>query len=238
MDENEISSKYQESMQAEAETQAEESVDPSLPTSTCLEQAQQRAELLWQQLRELPDTQQEPMKKALGELSNALEELRVTMEELQCQEELIAARQAVELERKRYEELFDFAPDGYLVTDVEGTIQEANRAISELLSVRVAFLIGKPLTVFVPAAEQQKFHTQLIQSINPQLMRLQDWEVYLQPRGGVPFLGAINITAIYDQEQKIIGLRWLIRDVTERKKLEEALLKANHELELRIAIMS
>ncbi len=236
MNENETSSNYQESMQAKAETQTEESVHPSLPTY--LEQAQKRAELLWEQLHELPDTQQELMKKALEELSNALEELRVTREELQCQEELIAARHAIEKERKRYEELFDFAPDGYLVTDVEGTIQEANRAISELLSVRVAFLIGKPLTVFVPAAEQLKFHTQLIQSINPQLMRLQNWEVYLQPRGGVPFLGAINITTISNEEQKIIGLRWLIRDVTEQKHLEEALIKANHELELRIAIMS
>ncbi|MFB8790751.1 MAG: PAS domain-containing protein [Potamolinea sp.] len=238
MNENETSSNDQESMQVKTDTQTEESLPASLPTSTCLEQAQQRAELMWKQLQELPDTQQEPMKQALGELSNALEELRVTMEELQCQEELIAARHTVEKERKRYEELFDFAPDGYLVTDVEGTIQEANRAISELLSVRVAFLIGKPLTVFVPAAEQQKFHTQLIQSINPQLMRLQDWEVSLQPRGSVPFLGAINITAIYNEKQQIIGLRWLIRDVTERKRLEEALIKANHELELRIAIMS
>lgn len=235
MDENETSSNNQEIAQGETE---EQSVNPSLPSYTCLEQAQLRAELLWKQLQELPQTQQEPMKQALGELSNALEELRVTMEELQCQDELIAARQAVEKERKRYEELFDFAPDGYLVTDVEGTILEANRAISEMLSVRVAFLIGKPLTVFVPAAEQQKFYTQLVQSINPKTMPLQNWEVYLQPRGGVPFIGAINITAIYDQDLKIVGLRWLIRDVTERKILEEALIKANQELELRIAIMS
>jgi PAS domain S-box-containing protein len=237
MKENETLSENQQNQEAEIEKQ-KESIHPSVPTFTCLEQAQLRAELLWKQAQDLPETHQETMTLALEELSNALEELRVIMEELQRQDELIVARQAVELERKRYEELFDFAPDGYLVTDVEGIIQEANRAVSELLCVRVAFLIGKPLTVFVPAAEQHKFHTQLIQSIKPQLMPLQNWEVYLQPRGGVPFIGSINISAIYNQEQKIIGLRWLIRDVTERKRLEEALIKANHELELRIAIMS
>jgi len=38
-------------------------------------------------------------------------------EDLRVQnEELAAARQAVETERQRYQELFDFAPDGYLVT--------------------------------------------------------------------------------------------------------------------------
>ncbi|HBY80229.1 MAG TPA: PAS domain-containing sensor histidine kinase, partial [Cyanobacteria bacterium UBA11148] len=51
-----------------------------------------------------------------------------TEEEVRLQnEELIVARQAIEAERQRYRELFEFAPDGYLVTDIYGLIQEANR---------------------------------------------------------------------------------------------------------------
>jgi PAS domain-containing protein len=65
-----------------------------------------------------------------------LEELQVSGEELRVQnEELAAARQTVETERQRYQELFDFAPDGYLVTNAEGVIQEANRAAAGLLRV-------------------------------------------------------------------------------------------------------
>jgi len=61
----------------------------------------------------------------------------------------LAAREALETERQRYRDLFEFAPDGYLVTDADGTIQEANQAAALLLGVRQDFLGGKPLVVFV-----------------------------------------------------------------------------------------
>jgi DNA-binding NarL/FixJ family response regulator len=60
-------------------------------------------------------------------LSEAFEELRITLEELHTadeerhrqHEELASTRQIVEGERRRYQELFDFAPHGYLLTDRE-----------------------------------------------------------------------------------------------------------------------
>jgi PAS domain-containing protein len=65
----------------------------------------------------------------LEELQNAVQELRVAEEELrQQQEELIETRQQVEVGRERYAALFHLAPDGYLVTNAAGVIQEANRA--------------------------------------------------------------------------------------------------------------
>src|SRR5256885_15870105 len=61
-----------------------------------------------------------------ADLFGALEELRVADEELRVQnEELAASKHAIDAERLRYRELFDFAPDAYLVTDVHGTIREA-----------------------------------------------------------------------------------------------------------------
>jgi hypothetical protein len=51
--------------------------------------------------------------EAAEELSIALAELRVTSEELHQQnEELATARNRSEMERHRYEELFNFAPEG------------------------------------------------------------------------------------------------------------------------------
>ena len=47
---------------------------------------------------------------------------------LLCGFTLEASRQTVEVQRQRYQDLFEFAPDAYLVTDIEGTIWEANRA--------------------------------------------------------------------------------------------------------------
>jgi PAS domain S-box-containing protein len=55
------------------------------------------------------------------------------------------------------------------------------------------------------------------------LQRLEDWEVYLQPREGKPFPAAITTSIIHNQVGKPVGLRWLIRDITQRKEAEEAL---------------
>jgi DNA-binding response OmpR family regulator len=69
------------------------------------------------------------------ELRRTLEELHVHEEELRQQnDELAGAREAIEVERQRYQELFEFAPDGYVVTDAHGGIQAVNRAAAEGLN--------------------------------------------------------------------------------------------------------
>src|SRR3954470_7412668 len=79
----------------------------------------------------------------LEELHTALEELRVVDEELRQQnEELVSAHLQVEIERQRYQDLFQLAPDAYLVTDLMGIITEANLSSSRLLGVTPQFLAG------------------------------------------------------------------------------------------------
>ncbi len=164
---------------------------------------------------------------ALQDLSTALEELHVAAEELRRQnEELAAARSIAEAGRRRYQELFEFAPDGYLVTDPEGIIREANRAAAALLGVRQDFLVGKPLLVFVAGQDHQTFHTRLTHLhtsavISQDLPRL---EILLQPREGEPFPVSLTVGLIRDVDRQLVGLRWLLRDITERvqagKKLD------------------
>jgi two-component system, OmpR family, phosphate regulon sensor histidine kinase PhoR len=55
---------------------------------------------------------------------------------------------ADELER-RYAELFDLAPVGYLVKDLDGTVVEANATAGELLAREPATLVGEPLLELV-----------------------------------------------------------------------------------------
>ncbi len=63
----------------------------------------------------------------------------------------------METERQRYQDLFEFVPDGYLVTDAEGTIREANRAAAALLNIPQESLPGQPLVGFIPAEERGAF---------------------------------------------------------------------------------
>jgi PAS domain S-box-containing protein len=188
------------------------------------------------------DSLQHPelLSEALEELGTSLEELRMSQEVLHQQnQELLEAHAALEVERQRYQELFEFAPDGYLITDLSGNIQKANHAASLLFKVPQKYLIGKPLTVFVPQAEHRAFWSELYRL--QQVERLQEWIIRLQPRSAPSFDAALTVTKVFNSEGNSVGLRWLLRDISERKQLEAAQLRTalaettNQALEAEIA---
>src|SRR5512147_750341 len=80
----------------------------------------------------------------LVELQYEVARLRTAVEVLQRQNaELVSIRQAFEAERRRYREIFESAPDGYVLTTLGGVILEANYVAAALLGVRQDFLISK-----------------------------------------------------------------------------------------------
>jgi PAS domain S-box-containing protein len=156
---------------------------------------------------------------ATEELELALEELRVAEQELHRRgDELAVARQQIVEERARYQNLFDFAPDAYLVTDLHGTINEANLAAERLLNVSSSFLIGKPVTVFVTRAQ----HRQELRSLLVQMERGTgdlEWEMEMKPRKGDPFPAAVRVSVALDR-QRPFAIRWLIRDLSRARSAE------------------
>src|SRR5256885_15370978 len=80
-------------------------------------------------VHELQRTADEAGQISAPEVQKALEELNAAEEELHQQsDELASVRDQLERERRRYQDMFDFAPDAYLVTDPAGSIVEAYRA--------------------------------------------------------------------------------------------------------------
>jgi PAS domain-containing protein len=75
-------------------------------------------------------------------LEKISEELQCTVEELRVSaEQQIEQHHLLQYEQERYQDLFDFAPDGYLVTDLSGKILKANQAILELLGISHDFIV-------------------------------------------------------------------------------------------------
>lgn len=159
-------------------------------------------------------------------LERTLQELYTHQEELRTQnEELVTARQINEAERQRYQDLFNFAPDGYVVTDANGMVQEANQAITALLHFDVkAQMLPTPLSVYVTETDQRAFRNFLLKLY--QHPQAQTCELNLKPRRGTPFPAGITAVAIRDDQEKILNIRWLIRDITDRKQVEAALRKS------------
>jgi PAS domain S-box-containing protein len=125
--------------------------------------------------------------EALAEVDVVLEELAVTGQELREQTaELAVAREALEAERERYQELFQSAPVAYLVTDPLGGIREANRAAAELLQVRPGHLHGKPLAAFVVYDDRWEFTVMLNRLRLGGEPRVEESPLRLRRRAGRP----------------------------------------------------
>lgn len=155
--------------------------------------------------------QKEILSIALKELGIVSEELQVTLGNLQQQnEELVTIRTTLELQVQRYHELFDGAPDAYIVTDASGKIEEVNRAAAKLFKVPQRFLVGKPLIIFVKESDRQAFHTQLMQMQHEQFC---EWNVSFCPRDGESFNASLAITTTSNSEGKKCGMRIGIRHI-------------------------
>jgi PAS domain S-box-containing protein len=166
-------------------------------------------------------------------LDTSMEELRAAEEELRQQsEELELSRLEVELERRRYRDLFDFAPVGYFVTDKHGIILEANRAAAALLGLPQRFLAGKPLANYVADQDRRTFRLQLAQL--SEVGRRADWDLRIRPPRGEAFDAALAVTVVRDREGEPVSLRWLMNDITVRKRVEEQVRTLNAELECRV----
>jgi PAS domain S-box-containing protein len=180
-----------------------------------------------------PLARRQPVPSEIEELACVTEELRATRETLRVRtEELAAARERIELER-RYVDLFQFAPDAYLVTDRQGTVLDANRRALELFQVGGRHLRGRPLVLLVDPPDRRAFH-HLLTQLDESADRM-DWEGRLRRRGQAPFDAALRVDVSRRPGGQPHELRWLVRDVSRTRRAERELVRTNVELERRVA---
>ena len=160
-----------------------------------------------------------------------ISERKQAEETLRRQHEVILKNQEdLEMERLRYQDLFEFAPDSYLVTTPEGVILEANQESAKLLGIEQAKLIGKTLFGFVLKEDHHLF-INLVEALREKNQgRLEDWELRLHPRKGEIFPASATIAPIRNYDYGLAGIRWLIRDLTERKRTIDALRESEERL--------
>jgi PAS domain-containing protein len=100
--------------------------------------------------------------KSAAQTQRLLHELRVHQVELEMQnEELRVSRADVEVGLKRYTELYDFAPVGYVTLSPEGSLRELNLPAARLLGRERSRLVGGRLRSFVSPATLPAFDSWL-----------------------------------------------------------------------------
>lgn len=166
------------------------------------------------------------------DVQKLVHELRVHQIELEMQNAQLAASQAeIEKSRKKYSDLFDFAPVGYLSIDEDGLILEANLAIATLLGTERRWMINSPFQKYIVVADRDAFRLHL-QKISRTRGR-DKCEVKLRARDGHEPHAQVHSLYVEESEGKI-SYRTAVTDITEQQKMEEELRKSHDELEQRV----
>lgn len=186
-----------------------------------LSNARQRLEALVERTGELAPEHLVMVQEVLESSFTAVEELQVSGEELHQQnEELVVVHNELEISRLHYRDLFESAPDGYLVTDPAGIIRRANQAAEELLGTREELLRDKPLVLYVAEGERAEFHRRL-DRVRAEKKSYGEWELRVRSRESGVFPAALTVSPIHDAQGKLTGLRWLLRDISPSKRAQE-----------------
>lgn len=168
---------------------------------------------------------------AMAHLDVVVEELAVADEELRVQTDALEEAQLeLEIERRRYVDLFDAAPDPYLITDLDGLIVQANQAAGRVLAVPIRFLECKPLVNFV-ALDGRKHFREMLDHV-AQAAEARPWDLELVGRDNSSIVYEVHVSRA--PRGKVTELRWLLRDVTERRLLERRMRQLHEDMERRI----
>ena len=147
-------------------------------------------------------------------------ELRTHQIELEMQNrELRETQQSLEEARRRYEELFDFAPVGYATLDEEGRLGQVNLTCAALLGRGQQALHGVPFARFVREDQRERLAVHLeglCAERRPAAM-----ELTLEVQGRGPIVVQLTSVPVLDGSGRLVGCRSSLTDLTARKRAEE-----------------
>ena len=178
-----------------------------------LEQLRQRIHEILSRVAEAPESRAPSISAAFEDLRRVLSDFVASGEELyQKIEELLALREALDHERQRYRELFEFAPDAHIVTELDGQIRLANRAAASLLQVRPNTLVSQSLLLFMSEPDRTLVlgHLADLRAGPPEVP--QDWQLTMRPRHEESFSAIATVAWIQRTNISEAALHWILRE--------------------------
>ncbi|MFC4425054.1 sensor histidine kinase [Deinococcus navajonensis] len=162
-----------------------------------------------------------------------LHELQVHQIELEHQnEELRRAMLDLENERTRYQQLFDFAPIGYLTLDPSGIIEEINQTCCGMLGLQRQRLTGRRLALFV--TPEYRGHLSAMLKRTFEALDRRSTELMLMRPDGSAFWAQLEGHAI-DQDGRPGGrCRVAVMDISVQKQAQQDIMQLNQTLEQRV----
>jgi PAS domain S-box-containing protein len=141
----------------------------------------------------------------------------------------ITLRKKAEKELGYLASILEHTIDGIVSLDLDTRIVSWNKGAELMFGYKAQEMIGKPLSVLIPPERELICAQNFKKAIEEGFVR--DIEAVRISKDGKIVVVDQTLTSIYDSEGEIVGFVAIMRDITERKRAEEALKLAYSELE-------
>ncbi len=132
------------------------------------------------------------------------------------------AEEALRTSEAKFKEIFETIEDLYYETDSAGIITILSPSLHRLGGWNEEDLIGQPVTrVYVNPNDREQLLLKLSEK-----GYVHDYEVLLKTKDGEELQASLSARLIIDDNGRPIGVRGLLRNITERKQMEEFLARS------------
>ena len=153
-----------------------------------------------------------------GETLKLIHELDVHQIELEMQnEELVLAKEQIEIAAEKYVDLYDFAPSGYFTLSKNGEIHEVNFKGANMLGKERSLLINNRFGFFLTNESKSIFSSFLDRIFESKIKETCEIALSINP-DTLTYLFLNGITVEYSEECFITAV-----DITKRKNIEKEL---------------
>jgi len=160
------------------------------------------------------------------DLDEVIYELRVHQAELEMQnEELKEAQTRLEDSRRKYFDLYNFAPVGYFTLNETGIILDVNLAGASLLEVEKNDLLKKAFIQYISPDNRNKFHHYIIKANETYHKEITDLKLLKKDKSS--FYVNIETISVQDDYGNFKEFRTTLTDITRQKRTEAKLLERN-----------
>lgn len=157
-------------------------------------------------------------------LTNLSRQAAIAFENAILFQEVESRAEALRKSEERYRLLTEHANDIIFSLDSRGRFVFLNQRVQEVLGFETGELLGRPFTELLAPESEEKAREMLekTRSGAPQIYELEmvkkgdSWRVLVE----------VNTVSLFDEVQEFIGWQGIARDITDRKLMEEQLLRS------------
>ena len=160
--------------------------------------------------------------KSVNHIRGLAHSIQLALQNKKNQKARKKALAALNKSEEKYRKIFENVQDIFYQTDNLGKIIEISPSVQRFSGYTREDLMGKAASaIYSDPKNREILVTQIFQQ-----GEVWDYEVPMNTKSGVNKYASLNAHLIYNEQKEIIGIEGSLRDITDRKKVEEELIAA------------